>query len=75
MIYTKVNKEATKVHRAHSKCIAFAKEAAAAFELAAVGLAVLVTVDEGFDEGVPEAVVFNCSNGTITASKTCMRPL
>lgn len=51
---------------------------AAAVEVAAVGLTVFVTVALGCADGVPDAVAFvefSCSNGTMTASSTCMRPL
>lgn len=42
------------------------------------GLAVLVSVEEGWEVAVPEAVVFvelSCSSGTMTASRICIRPL
>ena len=43
----------------------------AGFALSLVGEAVA----EGVPVGVREAVVFICSRGTMTASRTCMRPL
>lgn len=50
---------------------------AAAVEVAAVELAVLVAVGLGCTDGVPDAafVAFSCSNGIMTASSTCTRPL
>ena len=50
---------------------------AAALEVAAVELAVFVAVALGCTDGIPDAafVAFSCSNGTMIASSTCMRPL
>lgn len=65
------------VQNAQSDLAAFVT-GTAAFVLAPVGFAVFVAVDEGLDDGVPEAVAFvefNCSSGTMTASSTCIRPL
>ena len=75
--YARASREAPTVHIAQSNFTVFAK-GAAALELAAVGLPVFVADDEGLAEAVPEAVVFVefiCSNGIMTASSTCMRPL
>ena len=75
--YNKANREVPKINSAQSNPTAFAGEAAA-LELAAVGFAVFVAVEEGVEDGVPEPVVFvefNCSNGCMTASSMCMRPL
>ena len=65
------------VQNAQSDLAAF-MTGTAAFVLAPVGFTVFVAVDEGLDDGVPEAVAFvefNCSSGTMTAASTCIRPL
>lgn len=79
--YNRASREALNVHSAQSNPTAF-DDAAEVLEAAAEGLvvelAVSVAVDDEVEEGVPEAVglvVFNCSNGIMTASSTCIRPL